>query len=144
MVKTFSLRIAALTLIAFIGFAGLFAATSHAKDKAKPASKLLVLKDDMKIDDCSARGIGDNVLFIYSRYCPHCKKAMPVVEEIVTAQKVGSRYLPIDVSTEEGRGLMKEYGITVQYVPTLVKDCTAHVGAKKKTEYQKILSNKGS
>jgi thiol-disulfide isomerase/thioredoxin len=142
MLRSTTLKATALTLAVLGSIITAVHVQAETKDSGKGAAQLLVLKDNMTISDCEARGIGDNVLFIYSRYCPHCKTAMPIVEGIVTEQKTGSRYLPIDVTTEEGRALMKGYGITVQYVPTLVKGCIAHVGSKKKAEYEKILSAK--
>lgn len=140
--KSTALAALALALASLIA-APAVARTGDGATQEKKAYETIVLKDKLRIERCAERGIGDNVLFIYSRYCPHCKKAMPVVEEIVTREKIGSRYLPVDASTAEGRSLLTQFGITAQFVPTLVKDCTAYVGAKKQEEYELILSTKG-
>lgn len=122
------------------------AATSHdtgSKHKHEAAEKspykTIIIKGDMTIEGCGERDMEDYVFFIYSKYCPHCKKAMPIVEKIVMEQKIGSRYLPIDTSTKEGRGMLKAYGIQIQYVPTLIRNCKAYVGAKKPELYEKAL-----
>jgi thiol-disulfide isomerase/thioredoxin len=114
---------------------------AETKSAAKSMKPVLVGKD-MVIEDCKERGIDDYVIFIYSKYCPHCKKAMPVVEGIVSEQKIGSRYLPIDTAGKEGRDLLDEFGIRVQYVPTLIKDCKAYVGGKSQETYEKVLRGK--
>lgn len=113
----------------------------HPEAKGSP-HETIIIKRDMEIEDCEEREMDEYVIFIYSRYCPHCKKAMPVVEEIVTKQKIGSRYLPIDTTTKEGRDMLTQFGIRVQYVPTLIKDCKAHVGAKKAEYYEEVLTGK--
>ncbi len=119
------------------------AAAKHKHTQAtKSPHETIIVKRDMEIEDCEEREMDDYVIFIYSRYCPHCKKAMPVVEEIVTKQKIGSRYLPIDTTTKEGRDLLNQFGIRIQYVPTLIKDCKAHVGAKKAEYYEEVLTGK--
>lgn len=119
------------------------AAAKHKHSQAaKGPHETIIIKSDMEIEGCEEREMDDYVIFIYSRYCPHCKKAMPVVEGIVTKQKIGSRYLPIDTTTEEGRDMLAQFGIRVQYVPTLIKDCRAHVGAKKAEYYEEVLSGK--
>lgn len=105
----------------------------------KSAPEPILIKRDMQITDCDKRGIEEIVLFIYSRYCPHCKKAMPVVEKLVAQKRLVSKYIPIDTSTKEGRGLLKQYGIRVQFVPTLIKDCKAYVGSKKKEFYEGVF-----
>jgi thiol-disulfide isomerase/thioredoxin len=115
----------------------------HKHPAAKKGSpKSIILKRDMEIPGCEEREIDEYVIFIYSRYCPHCKTAMPIVEELVTKQRIGSRYLPIDTTTKEGRELLKQFGITPQYVPTLIKDCKAHVGSKKREYYEEVLTGK--
>ena len=65
-----------------------------------------------------------------------------MIEEIVTEQKIGSRYLPIDTTTKDGREILDHFGIRAQYVPTLIKDCKAHVGAKKAEYYREVLTGK--
>ena len=119
------------------------AASKHKQPQAKTSPhEIVTVKRDMEIEGCEEREMDDYVIFIYSRYCPHCKKAMPVVEEIVAKQKIGSRYLPIDTTTKEGRDMLTQFGIRVQYVPTLIKDCKAHVGAKKAEYYEEVLTGK--
>lgn len=113
----------------------------HAAAKKSPL-KTITIKRDMEIPGCEEREIDDYVIFIYSRYCPHCKKAMLLVEELVAKQKIGSRYLPIDTTEKEGRELLKQFGIMPQYVPTLIKDCKAHVGAKKREYYEEVMTGK--
>jgi len=110
--------------------------------KAKVPVETITIKRDMEIPRCEEREIDGYVLFIYSRYCPHCKEAMPIVEELVTKKKIGSRYLPVDTTTQEGRDVLKQIGIRVQFVPTLIKDCKAHVGAKKREYYEEVITGK--
>jgi thiol-disulfide isomerase/thioredoxin len=138
-----SIAVALILPLSWYSHEGHGASAKHKHPQAtKNPHETIIIKRDMEIEDCEGREMGDYVIFIYSRYCPHCKKAMPVVEEIVTKQKIGSRYLPIDTTTEEGRDLLNQFGIRVQYVPTLIKDCKAHVGAKKDAEYEEILTGK--
>ena len=113
----------------------------HPQVKKSP-HKTIIVKRDMEIEGCEEREMDDYVFFIYSRYCPHCKKAMSIVEEIVTKKKIGSRYLPVDTTTKEGRDVLNQFGIRVQYVPTLIEDCKAHVGAKKAEYYEEVLTGK--
>lgn len=134
-------------LVFFLATAG--TAASHStgvahkhKKPAKAAPKSILIKRDMVIENCEERGVDEYVFFIYSRYCPHCKKAMLIVEELARKNKLGSSYLPVDTSTKEGRDLLNQFGIRVQYVPTLIVDCKAHVGAKKDEYYEEVLTGK--
>jgi len=119
------------------------AATKHKNPQATTSPyEIITVKRDMDIEGCEEREMDNYIFFIYSRYCPHCKKAKPVVEEIVAKMKIGSRYLPVDTTTEEGRDILNQFGIRVQYVPTLIKDCKAHVGAKSADYYEEVLTGK--
>lgn len=141
----YAILIAAAVILPLSGYSheGHGATAKHRHSQAvKNPHEMIVIKRDMEIEECEEREMDDYVIFIYSRYCPHCKKAMPVVEEIVTKQKIGSRYLPIDTTTKEGRDMLTQFGIRVQYVPTLIKDCKAHVGAKKTEYYEEVLTGK--
>lgn len=100
----------------------------------------IVIGADGEIADCNLRQLEGRLIFITSQYCPHCKKALPVVEKIIADKKLNDIYEHVDTTTEEGRDVLSGAGISVQYVPTLIYDCKAYVGGGDAAKYEKILS----
>ncbi|HPW44999.1 MAG TPA: thioredoxin family protein [bacterium] len=100
----------------------------------------IVIGTDGEIADCSLRQLDGRLIFITSKYCPHCKRALPIVEKIIADKKLQDIYEHVDTTTEEGQDILSGAGISVQYVPALIYDCKAYVGGGDAAKYDKILS----
>jgi len=100
----------------------------------------ILVAADMDIGECELRQLCGRILFVTSQYCPHCKKALPVVEKLIDEKGFRDAYEHVGTSEEEGRDVLEGAGLQIKYVPTLIIDCKAFVGGKHADNYGEILS----
>lgn len=109
------------------------------KKERKVSVPQVRISADTAVDHCSERGLQDRILFIVSQFCPKCKKARPVLERAVRGEGLELYYERIDLADPSGRERIEAYGISVQFVPTLLVDCQAYVGANHASRYGDII-----
>jgi thiol-disulfide isomerase/thioredoxin len=85
--------------------------------------------------ECSERGLGDRVIFVYSSTCPACAMTKPLLFE--AASEAGKTVEEINLVTD--RQKLDEIGILPYYIPTTIIDCEVLVGAKQKFEFRDIM-----
>lgn len=82
----------------------------------------------------------NDTIIIYSPNCPHCQKALPILQEIEKEMQKNFTYYNIanesDAQTIISRNLLS----VAHQVPTLITNCKVCVGSRTKEEYLKILS----
>lgn len=103
----------------------------------------IVVKIDVEIPDCEKRELAGRLIFVKSAHCPHCKKAQPIIDRLVKERGLEDAFEVVDTTTEEGRDVLAGGGLLVQYVPTLIYNCKAYVGAGHVDAYKDILPKKG-
>ena len=89
------------------------------------------------LEECKKRELNNKVLMLESKYCGHCKAALPVFNE--ACNEKGIIPLILDVSEDEQRKQMEKFGLNIMYTPTLVFGCDYYIGARQKQEYLQIL-----
>lgn len=113
--------------------------TKNTPEKTKiTVSKIRIITNG-SIAQCRERGLENKILFLMSRYCPNCKKVKPVIEKLVRDEELELYYQSLDLSFGSERNQLNGYNIEVQFVPTLIVNCYAYVGAKKREQYSDIL-----
>ena len=95
------------------------------------------IKTEGEIPQASERGLDGKILMLESKYCSHCKTAIPILQEISEENDLDITIL--DVSVDEQRAEMEGYGLDIIYTPTLVIDGYAYIGARDKQGYEDIL-----
>ena len=88
-------------------------------------------------EGCKARGVIDKVIMLESKYCGHCKKTMPILQE--ACRERGIEPIIIDVTIPEQREQMESYGVQIAYTPTLIFGCDYYIGTRDKQGYLKLL-----
>lgn len=83
----------------------------------------------------------NKIILIVSQYCSQCKKALPMIENIVAEQKLEKIFQLLNVNNKVDRKFIKENKFSVKYVPTLIVNCHYTVGAKSEKEYRHIILN---
>ncbi len=99
----------------------------------------LKIKTSTIIEQCSQRTLRNKILYILSRHCPKCKRGRIVLENIIRSEGLESYYIPIDLSAHADRERLAAYNLEVQFVPTLIVDCVAYVGANHTQHYADII-----
>ena len=89
-------------------------------------------------EECKLRGLYEKAVMISSKYCGHCKTALPVFKE--ACEEVDIEPLILDVAEEEQRQRLLEFNISVKYTPIFIIDCEYFVGGKTKEEFVELLS----
>ena len=85
--------------------------------------------------ECSDRGLGDRVVFIYSSTCPACTMTKPALLE--AASETGKTVEEINLVTD--RDKLEDLAILPYYIPTTIIDCEIMVGAKQKFEFRDAM-----
>ncbi len=98
---------------------------------------VLATEGTINPEDCSARGLGDKVIVLESRYCGACRIAVPRLKEI--EKELQTKFIFLDLSQPEDRERLKEFKILPQYTPTVLVGCDVYIGAKSKEEYKRII-----
>ncbi len=119
----------------FIALSFVLLAGTSAAGKAKT----LTLPRSGTVAECRERGLDGKILLVMSRSCGHCRRARPRIEEVVQAKGLAERFEIIDTRDPGARERLAAYGLRVRSVPTLIVDCTIHVGARSKKEYEMII-----
>jgi len=103
------------------------------------SSEIIILEsdNDLPLDFCTEKKLDHNIIMLESQYCGHCKIAKPILKEIAEERNVEITFL--DVSQNEDRKIMEDFGLNVKYTPTLVIGCKIIIGGKSKEEYSKII-----
>ncbi len=110
--------------------------------KASSSSSIHQVQRDGPIEGCEERGLQDKIVYIGTPSCPNCRKAKPIIDTVIEEEKLGGSYIEIDTRDSVSRKQMDEYRISVRFVPTLISGCRAHVGARNKEAYRKIMKPK--
>ncbi len=102
----------------------------------EPLSVIHVQADrSLSPKECSDRGLGDRVIFIYSSTCPACKMTKPALLE--AASETGKTVEEINLVTDSKE--LDELAILPYYIPTTIVDCEVLVGPKQKFEFRDIM-----
>ena len=111
---------------------------SEAGPRKTTAPKMKITTDGI-VEHCGERGLVNKILLLISPYCPKCKKAMPIINEIIRREQLELYFELLDLSLQSERDRLKKYNLEAQFVPTLIVDCQAHVGLKKRERYEEII-----
>lgn len=112
-----------------------------AANQTEPTLPLVSLKDDMTIPNCDTRELHYRILFIESRYCPHCKKVIKYLDPLITKYQLTKNYQLLDIIKSADRERLNKLRFEVPYTPVFIINCYAYVGEKPKTDYEKYLQN---
>lgn len=88
-------------------------------------------------DSCKSRGLYDKVVMLESKYCGHCKEALPVFKRI--CDENGIKPIILDVSLPDQREQMESYGVQIGYTPTFIFGCDYYVGSMDEDDYIFLL-----
>ncbi len=88
-------------------------------------------------DLCAERGLDDKIIVLETKYCGACKEAVPLLKEL--EQELGVDILFFDISVNEDREKVEEFGIIVRYTPTVVIGCDVHIGSYPKEKYESLI-----
>lgn len=81
----------------------------------------------------------DKVVIIGRTGCPHCAIAESRLEEL--EQELGMEFKYYNLAMVEDSQEVKELGLIVQFVPSVIINCKVHIGAKSKEEYELYIQN---
>jgi thiol-disulfide isomerase/thioredoxin len=99
-----------------------------------PKSSNILLNDGAIIPDAKCQNL-DKVIVIYSKSCPHCTVALPLLQELEQELNTNFTYYVIDNDQEKIISL----GLLPEAVPTLIAKCKVYVGARSKDEYRAAI-----
>ncbi len=88
-------------------------------------------------DLCAERGLDDKIIVLETKYCGACKDAVPLLKEL--EDELGVDIMFFDISVDEDRKKVEEFGIIVQYTPTAVIGCDVHIGSYSKAKYRSVI-----
>ena len=102
-------------------------------------SEIIILDQDITLNQtkCSERNLEDKVIMIESKWCGHCSKVRPLLEEISEEKGVDITFLNLGRDHEE----IVSYGIDVKYTPTVLINCNVVIGARSKEYYEDVIGN---
>ena len=110
-----------------------------------PGFIILENEDSLSEEQCKERGLDDKLMMLESANCPHCKLAIPKLQELEEELNVEIMYL--DISKIEDRNTVSEFRIMPKYTPTVLIGCEILIGDISKEEYkqtiEKFLENEG-
>jgi len=112
---------------------------SGCKDSVNPNVEVFTISNNgiFSQSECAAKGLNDKVIMISSKYCTHCKNALPVFLEAVL--EVGIEPIIWDIADSAQRTEMYSYGVDIQYTPTFIFNCEYFIGEKSKEELLTLL-----
>lgn len=113
-------------------------ALAETKDVTKDIANIKI-SDDMQITDCEQRGLSNKILFIESRYCPHCKNVIKILKPLISTYKLTDKYRKMDIIKRADRRELTQLQFTIPYTPVVIIDCYAYVGEKNKVQYEQYL-----
>ena len=103
---------------------------------AKPAE--ISLTAEVKITHCEKRKIDRKIFFIVSKYCSHCKLALPVIKKVIGEMKLDKYFRVLDVSQPADAKELEKHSVRVVFTPTLLAGCNAYIGGKTEDDFRKI------
>jgi len=77
------------------------------------------------------------VVVIYKNGCPACAVAVPRLQEL--EQELGKNFKYYDLSITSDAQEVKEKGLLVQFVPSVIIKCKVYVGVRNKEEYKSAI-----
>jgi len=98
------------------------------------------LQFDKKISACKSRKLDNKILLITSKYCPHCKKVVDLILPLIKKYHLTKYFSLFDIINSADLHALNELRISTPYVPTLIVNCNAYLGAKDWDQYNKILA----
>lgn len=114
-----------------------------AQEKASKTSFSIVEKirinSEMSIAFCKERSLSKKIIFVVSKFCPHCQKSRPILEKVINNNKLKQYYTCLDLANSEDRMKLSSYGLEVIYTPTLIINCGASIGSKSEKEYGLLI-----
>jgi len=84
----------------------------------------------------------NKIVLIVSQHCPQCKKALPVIEQVIENKNLEKNFQLLNINNQIDRNYIKDNNINLRFVPTLIVNCQYHVGVFSKAEYEKIINLK--
>ena len=113
---------------------------THEPDKIdqskKPAE--ISLTAEVRITHCERRKIDGKIFFIVSKYCSHCKLALPVIKKVIGEMKLEKYFRVLDVSKPTDAKELEKHFVRVVFTPTLLAGCNVYIGGKTEGDYRKI------
>ena len=88
-------------------------------------------------NQCTQRGLTNQIVVLESKYCHACKEAVPKIKAV--AQEMGATVTYLDLAENTDTEKANQLGVIPYYTPTMVVGCKVYVGGKTKTEYTKII-----
>jgi thiol-disulfide isomerase/thioredoxin len=90
-------------------------------------------------DECSRRGLDDQVVVLVSKYCSACKVVLPILKEI--EQELNMEFLYFDLSDKDDVEKFDKFKIQAQWTPTVIIGCEVLIGGYSKEKYETVIKN---
>jgi len=97
------------------------------------------ISGEMAIPFCMERSLKEKIIFVISKYCPHCRRSRPILEKVINDNKLSKYYVFLDLANEKDRDKLDSFGITVIYTPTLIINCSSYIGSKPEKKYLELV-----
>jgi thiol-disulfide isomerase/thioredoxin len=98
----------------------------------------VILVDGETIPALTCRNIPD-VVILYRRGCPACGVTIPRLQEL--EQELDMEFKYYDFAIAEDTQEVKELGLIVQFVPTVIIKCKVYIGVRTKEQYKEYIIN---
>ncbi len=81
----------------------------------------------------------NNVVIIGRTGCPHCAIGESRLEEL--EQELGMEFKYYNLAIVEDAQEVKDFGLIVQFVPSVIINCKVHIGVRTKEQYKLYIQN---
>ena len=102
-------------------------------------SFLLDKEQTIPFEECSRRGLENEVVVLESKYCSACKVVLPILKEI--EKELNANFLYFDLSDKNDVEEFGKFKLQAQWTPTVIIGCEVFIGGYSKEEYKITIEN---
>lgn len=125
--------------IVFLFIGSIFFSGCTQEDSGNISTISIDSESSFSLEECKERNLQSELIMLESSNCPHCKLAMPKLQELEEELDVNVEYL--DLSSSEDREKLDQYKILPKYTPTVLIGCNVLIGDKEKEVFKNAIED---